>query len=242
VQVRRTSRLALALALPLLGAAHEASPSRTVAAKPAGAYDSASVADRRLSTFDQAHPGCELWTDWRKLCARMGPGGSTTCRTDLLHHVAPSAPFCAIGLSPRDDSPDEAASRLRFCRRRGTDGFHCADYAPERPFGGERIAQMEDPDCLAWGLGEPGSVICRTDAPSGASSPPSCAAPAVRRLRMTSPFVCMAWSASAPCAAPVGGLPLSAPSPTGVSVGVLRVLRDRPVWGVYCRNSKAGDR
>jgi hypothetical protein len=86
-------------------------------------YDN-SKADQALRHFDINHRECELWSDWRKLCSRIGPNGSTYCQIDSSHPVKPSAPFCARqnGMPyftdgdnlPRNESEQQRRSRFRF--------------------------------------------------------------------------------------------------------------------------------
>ena len=80
------------------------------------AYDRATSADRKLLDFDRAQPDCEMWTDWHKLCSRMGTGGATTIgptpiiRPDPLSRFAPRANHPAPTRSPRDCRAADTAS------------------------------------------------------------------------------------------------------------------------------------
>lgn len=234
--------IGMALALSLYaGRSDAASFGETISAgAPSEASDPDLAADRRLLAFDRTHPRCALWTDWWKLCSRMGPGGATTCRNDNLHSATPSEPFCAVGQAVANDTPAQQRSRFRFCRHRGPDGTQCGEYAADRPFGGENFAQMANRDCLAWGLGSQDGQICRTDVTAGANNPLSCASLAVARRRMTYPFVCVVWSKTSACAHPVGGLRVEGPTWNGISVQGLRPLSSEPVWGVWCDASNSG--
>jgi hypothetical protein len=156
-------------------------------------YDLSSLADRKLLHFDMTHPDCEMWTDWRKLCSRMGPDGTSTCRTDPLHPAKPSEPFCAMPGQSSGDTLAQGLSRGRYCaqfvdppspEQTGPRGF-CAIYRPGRPFGGERLAQMATPDCLKWT--HPGLVLLDG------------------RRRRVYAFMCTRWSHRVQCPRPVGG-------------------------------------
>ena len=89
-----TARDALALSAATLGAilavpgVGQATQSKRITASDPDyppPYDS-SKADRALQAFDKNHPECAVWSNWRKLCSRIGPGGSNYCRTDPDHH------------------------------------------------------------------------------------------------------------------------------------------------------------
>jgi hypothetical protein len=177
------------------------------------------TSDRSLKEYDQAHPDCDLWTDWRKLCSRMGPDGATTCTIDSHHPAKPSAPFCADSKLGHHDSLAEAASRRRFCakwddaeydRRSGAVYRTCKFYKAERPFNGTSIEPMASPYCLAWTY------------PNHPYSPLSCSK----------------WSPDIQCAHPVGGD--EPPKYNGASllidIGTLQIVR--PVWGTYCHTMR----
>ena len=180
----------------LFGPDIEQSNQHTNRESPVGAdvaqvqYDLRSSEDQRLQDFDQSHVACEMWTDWRKLCSRMGLNGATTCRTDPLHTAEPSEPFCAVGRQhPADDTEAQISSRDRYCVRYATFSSQaegqlerkgrpvCVEYNANRPFSGQSIAQVETPDCLQWGS------ICATDTLGAAKGLPSCGDPEVRRQR-----------------------------------------------------------
>jgi hypothetical protein len=201
-------------------------------------YDLASADDRKLLHYDRTHPDCDLWTDWRKLCSRMGPYGETTCRTDPYHSAKPSEPFCADDKIPHRDSLAEALSRSRYCvkfddtlQSEPIGAHYCALYQVDRPFNGARIAQLETPDCLAWNSPP---VTCVTGA-GDTDGTPSCSSPSIRKLRREVPYACTKWSPTIRCRHPVGGIGQEHPD-NGVDLLFdVRILQDgRPVWGVYC--------
>ena len=178
---RRSSSVSLsersaasALIVILVGsAAHMASGSGAPKHPKVSPYDQ-SETDQALAAFDRHHPLCALWTDWRKLCSRTGPKGSTYCRTDPEHPVTPSTPFCERSFAGRDRDTTyeyesgtmtavELKSALRFSHMvqeeaslRGDGRYHSsppyAEWAADRPFSGTSLRQMESPICASWRL------------------------------------------------------------------------------------------
>lgn len=170
----------LVMAVPLLaGACHEQERLRRGAfsqepeaaaanvAQPVGEsgrlyFSSQGEADESLARFDRAHPQCQLWTNWQKMCSRTGPGGETLCRTTAQSHVRPSTPFCVARQDggyrrPRLEEGDMAVrSSLRFCRfsngRPATlpEQIEACEYVPTRPFGGHDLRDREHPWCEVW--------------------------------------------------------------------------------------------
>ena len=212
---------------------------------PAAPYNLGLESDRLLLRLDKSKPHCRLWTDWRKLCSRTGPGGSTYCRMDEDHTVAPSTPFCA---TEGNLSRKELASRNRFCVRyereylptdsaKATGPRHCVKHDSDRPFNGETIAVMLHPACLVWGMGEPTKPICTTEE-GDRPSLPQCDSDAIRRLRIRTfihePFVCLKWADPPPCNDPVGGDSPIVPNEQGIWTGGSHPLNRQPVWGTYC--------
>jgi hypothetical protein len=180
------------------------------------AYDLTIASDRDLLEYDRSHPECDLWTDWRKLCSRMGPNGATTCTVDTHHPAKASAPFCADSKLGHRDMRAEAASRSRFCakwrvpefdRTSGKVERDCEFYKVERPFNGARVETLATPYCLKW-LGP--------------------------RNRY-SPLSCTLWSSNVACSDPIGGA--EPPTDNGgasmlIDTPTLQIVR--PVWGTYC--------
>jgi hypothetical protein len=234
------SRLIALLALAIASGALVTASAAPVAVRQP--YDLALSADRKLQHFDRTHPDCDLWTDWRNLCSRMGPSGATTCRTDPFHLAKPSEPFCAEGELPSSDTLLEGRSRSRYCVRfmdqlspqqtEPKGAHYCALYRSDRPFNGERLAQMETPDCVQWSWNE---GDCVTDRNGGNGEAPSCASSEVRKLRRQFPFVCTKWSSRARCPHPVGGAEREDDGSTSLLMEQLQV--GRPVWGLYCKRS-----
>ena len=242
VVVRRQALAALTAVLTLIVASASV-PSSSASPVPGSAsqpYDLASQSDRELQHFDRTHPDCELWTDWRKLCSRMGLGGATRCRTDRRFPARPSEPFCAEGEPPNADTLSEAMSRSRYCSRFNDDlspqqtepkGAHYCDlYRSSRPFNGQQIAQMETPGCLEW---TSGSVTC-VSGRSGKRRGRSCASTAIEPLERPFPFSCTRWSKRTECPHPVGGAELES-GPTSILMEQLQI--GRPVWGAYCKRT-----
>jgi hypothetical protein len=218
--------------------ASSASPVGGAARQP---YDLTSSADRKLLHFDRSHPACELWTDWRKLCSRMGPDGETTCRTDPYYSAEPSEPFCARGEAPSSDTLAAGLSRSRYCVQfmlhpppRLTEpagARYCIEYSADRPFGGGRIGQVETPDCLEWARANaPGCV-----ADKEITEPFSCGAPRIRDFRGAYPYICTRWSPRAQCQHPVGD---AEPDRGRISMLEATMLSAFPVWGVYCKRAE----
>jgi len=160
-----TARDALALSAATLGAilavpgVGQATQSKRITASDPDyppPYDS-SKADRALQAFDKNHPECALWSNWRKLCSRIGPGGSTYCRTDPDHPASPSAPFCAreegraffIG---KDDLPgyetaSEKESMFRFSKLK-SNGYR--GWVENRPFYRMSFKYIKNNACLLY--------------------------------------------------------------------------------------------
>ena len=199
-------------------------------------YDPTSHADRKLQQFDRSHPDCDLWTDWHKLCSRMGENGETTCRTDPYHRAKPSAPFCADYETARPDTLAEAQSRSRFCVKFGRGqpeppGAHyCGRYRSERPFNGVNIENLRTPECLEWGTY---SVPCTENKQNGGALP-LCSSANLRKAPPTVAYACVKWAPTGYCRHPVGGR-----EPERLSGGLSLLMPPppqtiQPVWGVYC--------
>jgi hypothetical protein len=135
-------------------------------------YDG-SKADKALKSFDERHPECATWTDWHKLCERIGPGGRTLCDVDSTRPVAPSVPFCAretgftsfaLGDGPANETLAERTSRFRFkksVRRypalRHLSNGHVENYLQtsvnwkeSRPFNGRTPFGFDYAACALW--------------------------------------------------------------------------------------------
>lgn len=132
----------------------------TTASAPSIYYKSQAQADAALAAFDKDNPDCQLWTNWQKMCSRMGGSGETLCAIDTQRRVAPSAAFCvehnlyakydsALRVSPEPINQknhvafeERMRSKLRFCKNRSLrtmrhhDGDeYCKSHIDERPFG-----------------------------------------------------------------------------------------------------------
>jgi hypothetical protein len=115
-------------------------------------YKDQQAADMALERFDKDNPQCQVWTNWQKMCSRIGK--STYCTVDKLNPVKPSTVFCAEG----DESEKllERSSELRFCTKKidvtHLDEKHsvCVRFSPNRPFGGRNIIPRLSPGCNEW--------------------------------------------------------------------------------------------
>lgn len=226
------------------GSAAKSSESNTPSAS---VYDLRMESDRRLFAFEKQHPNCPMWTDWRKLCSRLGPGGSTYCKTDPVYSAKPSTPFCATEANMQDTKA-ESDSRMRFCvkyNRRSNDGdvdyptgsTYCEEYKSLRPFGGQQFAQLEHPACTAWGNGTPTKNVCASGQ-SNENGLPKCDSPEIRNNPQSEALSCTAWSSTILCNAPIGGVKPTPPSEAGIYLGSTRSLTSRPVWGAYCASTR----
>ena len=134
---------------------------------------SLSSADKVLLAFG-ARENCQLWTNWQKLCSR-DPEGNPQCVVDADRPVAGSAPFCAdynTFSSAMDDTPQENASKARFCERIETTQLVngsglpsskikvCRQFRKDRPFNGRDLEQMRSPLCSDWRRGGKGAWQC----------------------------------------------------------------------------------
>lgn len=160
-----TARGALALSAATLGAilavpgVGQATQSKRITASDPDyppPYDS-SKADRALQAFDKNHPECALWSDWRKLCSRIGPDGATYCRIDPEHPASPSAPFCArengrAFILGKDDLPHyetarQSRSRFRFSKL-GNNGYRI--WTSSRPFSKISFPNIKNNACYKY--------------------------------------------------------------------------------------------
>jgi len=125
-------------------------------------------ADAQLAAFDRAHPQCQLWTNWQKMCSRSGPNGETVCVTDPDRPVAPSEPFCTAPQSAgRSPSSAQVRSFARFCRADPLSPpespFHLCQGGDDRPFNGTRVAARLHPWCDLW-ADDQSNLVCQSGA------------------------------------------------------------------------------
>jgi hypothetical protein len=240
-------RLLSCLALGLLAGAAcaiQALPSRSrqahATAPASSGLNPASSADRQLQAFDAAHPQCQLWTNWQKMCSRTGPDGATVCVTDPGRPVRPSEPFCTAG-TEAEASPSRAqiASYRRFCRfRPGQEGnpFHGCEGAENRPFNGRRVAARLHQWCDLWVDGDY-RMVCRSGN-LAIRNVPRCDSLARSQFEAPSRLMCARRSMPSWCRTP--GLLGDGPQypypevilPLGYSIGNATVV------GVYCREHR----
>lgn len=169
-----------------------------------------SDAENALSEFDRAHPKCQIWTNWQKMCSRTGPSGETICIRDPDRKAAPSAPFCtgsslgyeATGLSPRQEK-----SVLRFCEsysemeipeiRNGSRMMKplklCQRFRANRPFNGRRIAARLHPWCSQWSDSGTGAVVCNA-ASEASDETPNCRTLADEAYAHENRLYCSRWN------------------------------------------------
>jgi hypothetical protein len=125
-------------------------------------YPPRTAADAELAQFDRAHPECQLWTNWQKMCSRTGPSGATLCRATAQSKVRPSAPFCTAKEDGgyrrpnEDDGVRALRSSLRFCsypngKPSGLAAqVEACEFLPTRPFGGHDLRDQVHPWCDTW--------------------------------------------------------------------------------------------
>jgi hypothetical protein len=197
-----------------------------------------------MTQFARAHPQCQQWTDWRRLCSRTGPKGQTNCRRDSRVSVASSAPFCVAGAWQgipwyAADTPAQHKSRLRFCAVTDTEEFRtqkltiCREYHERRPFNGAHLDAVYDDRCQVVRMISRNDDVCRSDGKSGA---PSCKK-SLGNFRATRPLYCAKWKLIESCEIPI----LSAPAPTvsnDIIVAPNLNLTGSSVWGPYCAISR----
>ena len=112
-------------------------------------YRTQSDADIDLMAFGRAHPNCQVWTNWQKLCTNLDDGGPVSCIRDAQRPARPSKPFCVVNGASVAGYPYAAPAGVRpsvdrFCRRfemvtsfdnsGETRDRHCTEYRRDRPF------------------------------------------------------------------------------------------------------------
>lgn len=127
----------------------------------ANAQQSTWSVEEALSGFGRAHPQCLQWTNWKKVCSRLGRNSSEVhCNTSSTD-VRPSAPFCLAAEGDAENgvfisqnaNGNRSSSYNRYCTSYGTFSGKrmCIDRNSGRPFGGLRIAELRHPYCEIWG-------------------------------------------------------------------------------------------
>jgi hypothetical protein len=228
---------ALAGAACAMQALPSRSPQRDTAASPASGLNPANTADRVLQAFDAAHPQCQLWTNWQKMCSRTGPDGATVCVIDPDRPVRPSEPFCTGGPWSADEPATRAqlASYGRFCRVRRaqvTAPFRVCEGGEDRPFNGRRIAARLHPWCQLW-VDEDRNHVCQTGS-MNLPNVPRCEALARRGAEARSRLSCTSRAMPPWCRQPA----LLGDGPqypyTGVWLPLGHIRQDPTVGGTYC--------
>jgi hypothetical protein len=102
-------------------------------------FASQAQAEKDLKDFGRSNPSCELWSNWQKVCSRIGD--TIYCGVDVTNRVRPSKTFCVGSW----DGVDTLAnmSQFRFCKKRGELYYSssrrfavCEEYLSGRPFDG----------------------------------------------------------------------------------------------------------
>ena len=120
-----------------------------------------------IHNFGTANPGCEAWTDWNKLCSRVGRNDEIYCASDTTRTVAPSEPFCLSSDDPElsypPNKPSARASANRFCADELTDGGlpQCSFRKfMRRPFDGKSLSGRRHPYCAVWAEEHTSKPVC----------------------------------------------------------------------------------
>ena len=120
-----------------------------------------------IHNFGTANPGCEAWTDWNKLCSRVGRNDEIYCASDPTRTVAPSEPFCLSSDDPElsypPNKPSARASANRFCADELTDGGlpQCSFRKfMRRPFDGKSLSGRRHPYCAVWAEEHTSKPVC----------------------------------------------------------------------------------
>lgn len=206
---------------------------------------STTAEQQNLLLFGRNNPECAMWTDWHKLCARMG-SGRVECRADSARTVKASTPFCVAGEQANAESASIGLnpSAMRFCRKKQTEYGHsrrdeesyqvCARFAPDRPFNGRRIASLDHEACDIWSDANSGIAVCSNNNGLNAKLP-ACSELAKKRYEHKNLLICSAWSA-----AMKGRCKNPQPTESTPWPGAEIIIPDRPRYsglpanGVYC--------
>jgi hypothetical protein len=170
--------------------------------------------DQELMVYGQAHPHCELWSNWQKLCSRTGPGRTVRCVIDPGRSVEPSAPFCQVEIGGPESEPsgEEVISSERYCLARedwrawsprtGTRTRRvCTRHMPDRPFNGRRIASLDHSACQSWIDRETRETVC-TRSGDAAAGVPSCEVLRSSGYEHPRLLACGRWSREIGCGNP----------------------------------------
>jgi hypothetical protein len=142
--------------------------------------------NRELEAFGQAHPQCQLWTNWQQTCSRTGIDGGTVCVEDAAYPVTPSEPFCVADVASGDGAADLSRmtpvlrnSLLRYCERthavparEGRAREFCSSFKIDRPFNGRSLSARLHPWCNAWSDAATHRTVCSNN--QGISGVPQC--------------------------------------------------------------------
>jgi len=116
-------------------------------------FASQARAEKDLKDFGRSNPSCELWSNWQKVCSRIGD--TIYCGVDVTNRVRPSKTFCVGSW----DGVDTLAnmSQFRFCKKRGELYYSssrrfavCEEYLSGRPFDGRDLSARLSPACVEW--------------------------------------------------------------------------------------------
>jgi len=188
--------------------------------------------DAQLYAFGRAHPTCQLWTNWQKMCSRTGPNGTVLCVSDPDRPVAPSRPFCARP-SQGDLTGTDAVSHDRFCASRSAENPRtrpgdCRRYRRDRPFNGFHLAARRSPLCRRWVDADTRRTICSEEGAGFGS----CATVAATQVT-AAPLACDETTQPAACQPSAEGIVRH--SSSGIVASDLHMMLDwHPVNGLYC--------
>lgn len=166
----------------------------TASSTPSIFYKSQIEADAALAAFDKAHPQCQIWTNWQRLCSRVDGTGNVQCHEDQSNRVRPSHPFCVsnkygnpIGIEADLTSKIDVPSMHRFCSKFSKQGGVrvCSEMSPHRPFSGRNLGTLRTPFCEVWSKGE--RAICSED--GSVEGIPKCAELSIPKQN-DGPFYC----------------------------------------------------
>lgn len=212
-------------------------------------YRSQTEADADLARFDRAHPRCELWTNWQRMCSRTGHDGSTHCATDPGRRVRPSKPFCVTASGEGRARPaagsltgPEARSLRRFCSPdaasvgpTGIKNEECG-FTKSRPFNGYRLAARLHPWCEQWSDAATRHPVCETQNRSAAV--PQCSNLAAQGFTSSRGFYCSRPAVPAWCAE-AQGLGLTLSTSKGDEIVLIGERQEGfAVRGIHCSGRK----
>jgi hypothetical protein len=192
----------------------------------------------QLASFGLSNPACSVWTDWRRICSRVGES-QIHCAADSTNAVQASEPFCA---NPYDEKPTKAqvVSRMRFCSvgysasGASIDGANdtlCRRYQADRPFNARTISSLRTPLCAEWVEYGEQDIICQENS----NSQGSCEKRSRKNEQFSSGLVCSAPIIPIGCVFDVSGVRMSSELEDGRFIILTSFYPDsRPVNALSC--------